>query len=45
MSMNLEVLEYHLDQLTVTDDPVLIKFKQRLMGIVSAIDKNATPHF
>lgn len=40
ISMNLEVLEYHLERLIVTDDPVLQKFKQRLIGIVNAIENN-----
>lgn len=43
MSMNLDVLEYHLKHVVVVDDPVLQKFKQRLIGIVNAIEDNTLP--
>lgn len=38
MSSNIEIIEYHLDRLDEVDDPFLNRFKQRLIGIVNAID-------
>lgn len=38
MSSNIEIIEYHLDRLNQVDDPFLNGFKQRLIGIVDAID-------
>jgi hypothetical protein len=43
MSMNLDVLEYHLKRVVVVNDPVLQQFKQRLIGIVNAIEDNTLP--
>jgi len=40
MGMNLEILEDHLERVIVTDDPVLQRFKQRLLGIVNTIEAN-----
>jgi len=39
MSSNIEIIEYHLDWLNESNDPFLNNFKQRLIGIVNAIDE------
>jgi hypothetical protein len=39
MDSNVEILEYHLERTTLIGDQFVDRFKQRLIGIVNAVDE------